>query len=146
LVSKPLEDFNRDCTKKDGLRSDCKTCKSIRDKAYREPRKELYRERSYAWKAENYDRFKAQSLKAAMKRYWYLKDLPALPDDWKQTVKDFYGKCLKCGTTEDLTVDHVVSIAHGGSHTFDNLQCLCRVHNSRKGTSDTDYRNGWIMT
>ena len=31
------------------------------------------------------------------------------------------------------TLDHVVPISKGGSHTYDNVQCLCRRCNSHKG-------------
>lgn len=42
-------------------------------------------------------------------------------------------KCKECGTTEDLTVDHVVSVIAGGSDELGNFQALCRPCNSRKG-------------
>lgn len=42
-------------------------------------------------------------------------------------------RCLHCGTTEDLTVDHVFPESKGGSMTVWNLQTLCRPCNSRKG-------------
>jgi hypothetical protein len=37
-----------------------------------------------------------------------------------------------CQETEDLTVDHIVPIARGGTDDLDNLQILCRFHNSQK--------------
>jgi hypothetical protein len=41
-----------------------------------------------------------------------------------------------CGATEDLTIDHkIIPWSDGGSSTDpDNLQVLCRQHNSSKGT------------
>ena len=41
--------------------------------------------------------------------------------------------CKFCGTTEDLTLDHIVPFSKGGDSTPDNLQTLCRSCNSRKG-------------
>lgn len=41
--------------------------------------------------------------------------------------------CAGCGATSDLTVDHVVPIARGGTPTPENLQVLCRSCNSAKG-------------
>lgn len=61
--------------------------------------------------------------------------------DW-QRVLDFYGeKCLRCGTVIDLTQDHVIPLARGGTHWPWNLQPLCRGCNSAKGArSEDDYR------
>lgn len=42
-------------------------------------------------------------------------------------------RCRECGSTEDLTVDHVVPRCEGGRNGFDNLQALCRHCNNRKG-------------
>lgn len=33
-------------------------------------------------------------------------------------------------------LDHIVALANGGSHTWDNVQCSCRECNGRKGASD----------
>lgn len=41
--------------------------------------------------------------------------------------------CRACGSTDDLTVDHVIPRAKGGGHELANLQTLCRSCNSRKG-------------
>jgi hypothetical protein len=38
-----------------------------------------------------------------------------------------------CGSWVDLTVDHIVPEVQGGTADLDNLQTLCRPHNSEKG-------------
>lgn len=40
--------------------------------------------------------------------------------------------CSFCGTTEDLTCDHIVPRKHGGE-VSDGVQVLCRPCNGRKG-------------
>lgn len=35
------------------------------------------------------------------------------------------GRCVKCGSTVALTVDHRIPIHLGGTHTMTNLQTLC---------------------
>jgi len=69
-------------------------------------------------------------------RYEYIDPLRVLDrDGWK---------CYVCGcaTPKELRgtirgdapeVDHVVPLAKGGSHTMDNLACICRYHNQTKG-------------
>jgi 5-methylcytosine-specific restriction endonuclease McrA len=47
--------------------------------------------------------------------------------------RDAY-RCVVCGTWLDLTVDHIIPRARGGTNEFGNLQTLCRSCNSRKGT------------
>lgn len=42
--------------------------------------------------------------------------------------------CERCQATEDLTADHVLPLARGGTNE-DERQTLCRRCNSRKGVS-----------
>jgi 5-methylcytosine-specific restriction endonuclease McrA len=41
--------------------------------------------------------------------------------------------CVHCGTSEQLTVDHVWPHSRGGSDDMENLQTLCHSCNSKKG-------------
>lgn len=41
--------------------------------------------------------------------------------------------CISCGSTDDLTIDHVQPWSLGGTDDEDNLQVLCRHCNSSKG-------------
>lgn len=53
---------------------------------------------------------------------------------FRQSVFDRDGnKCLKCKSTENLTIDHIVPKSRGGSHHIANLQTLCQKCNSKKG-------------
>ena len=47
-------------------------------------------------------------------------------------TRDGY-RCLSCGTTTNLSCDHVIAESKGGPTTFENLQTLCRPCNSCKG-------------
>jgi 5-methylcytosine-specific restriction endonuclease McrA len=42
------------------------------------------------------------------------------------------GRCLRCGRTERLSVDHIIPVAKGGSDELKNLQCLCLYCNCSK--------------
>lgn len=41
--------------------------------------------------------------------------------------------CSKCGSTEKLSVDHVIPVTRGGTNDLGNLVILCKPCNSRKG-------------
>jgi len=51
------------------------------------------------------------------------------------------GKCVRCGSTGDYEIDHIIPHSKGG-HPFDpaNLQRLCSNCHNVKGLSETDYR------
>ena len=55
-----------------------------------------------------------------------------LPSSVRKEVLDA-GECLFCGTTDNLTVDHIKPWSKGGTHDISNLQCLCAKCNKMKG-------------
>lgn len=44
------------------------------------------------------------------------------------------GRCVRCGSVENLVADHIISRRNGGSHHPSNLQCLCDSCNARKAS------------
>ena len=42
-------------------------------------------------------------------------------------------QCVKCGATEELTLDHIKPWSKGGENTVSNLQTMCRRCNCAKG-------------
>lgn len=49
------------------------------------------------------------------------------------------GKCRACGTTQDLTIDHIMPRSLGGTNNRYNLQCLCRRCNIKKANRYKEY-------
>lgn len=41
-------------------------------------------------------------------------------------------RCVKCGDSRRLTVDHIIAIANGGTSDMSNLQTLCQWCNNGK--------------
>lgn len=62
-------------------------------------------------------------------------------DQWIALLEFCGGRCLRCGTRENISRDHVVPIANGGSNSIANLQPLCCSCNSSKGTKEYDLRD-----
>ena len=66
--------------------------------------------------------------KRARKRELYVADI----DEKAIFERDGY-KCVYCGATENLTIDHVVALANGGPHAPFNVVTCCASCNSSKG-------------
>ena len=45
------------------------------------------------------------------------------------------GKCVKCGSRENLEYDHIIPISKGGSNTARNIELLCENCNRTKSDS-----------
>ncbi len=57
-----------------------------------------------------------------------------ISDDVKVTVwRRDGGRCIKCGSNENMEFDHVIPVALGGSSTERNIQLLCERCNREKG-------------
>ena len=61
----------------------------------------------------------------------------AIPQEVKiaVSVRD-QGKCVQCGSTDDLHFDHKIPWSRGGTNTVNNIQLLCGTCNRRKGADD----------
>ena len=49
-------------------------------------------------------------------------------------LKKYNYKCIKCGSTENLTLDHIKPFSRNGTDDENNLQILCKKCNSKKGS------------
>jgi len=59
-----------------------------------------------------------------------------LPDDVRAFVWERdEGRCVRCGTDEDLQFDHVIPVAKGGGNSIENVQVLCGDCNRVKSDS-----------
>lgn len=66
--------------------------------------------------------------------------------EWQLLLQFFGAACLRCGSTEPPTIDHVVPLIKGGSNDILNLQPLCTSCNCSKRGNTADYRDPALMT
>lgn len=64
---------------------------------------------------------------------------------WKSVLEQHGHKCAACNKQVKLTIDHIVPLSCGGSHTLSNVQPLCKSCNSRKNTKTIDYRQSKVQ-
>lgn len=58
---------------------------------------------------------------------------------WRDGIKARDGyKCVYCGSTENLTIDHVVPRCKGGEDLSSNCVTACRSCNQAKGSMQLD--------
>lgn len=50
----------------------------------------------------------------------------------KELRRIYNQACVACGTMENLSMDHIIPLARGGSHSVGNLMTLCRSCNASK--------------
>jgi 5-methylcytosine-specific restriction endonuclease McrA len=50
----------------------------------------------------------------------------------QELIKLSQGPCFYCGSTQQITVDHVVAISRGGTDSIGNLVSACKSCNSQK--------------
>lgn len=58
-------------------------------------------------------------------------------------------KCKQCGTSEELTIDHIVPLSLGGKDIDSNLRTLCAPCNVKKGNYNPSWKErifAWIFT
>lgn len=138
--------------------STCKECKRRAGKRWREnnPGKERAAQRKYREKnpekvraaKRNWREKNPEKARAKIRRYRARKN--NAPGDgvtakqWKRILKRYGNKCLRCGTKEDITMDHVVPLVRGGAHDPSNVQPLCFNCNSGKRDKIRDYRKKGI--
>jgi 5-methylcytosine-specific restriction endonuclease McrA len=90
-------------------------------------KKQIIKDRINRWSAHDKH---INTYKAKRKRASQYTSKPHI----RKKVFDRHGKkCLKCGSTKNIQIDHIVPVASGGENKIDNLQPLCKKCNSAKG-------------
>lgn len=161
-LDKPLSDYHKNKNRKDGVTVICKPCAISKSGKWQKENKEKVnavvrknyaknleysrtkrRERVKRWYKNNAESQRKRTREYAIahpesKRISEQKrrirklnngEYLILP---KEINKFLSSNCNNCGTSELITLDHIIPISRGGSHSVGNLQSLCRSCNSSK--------------
>ena len=112
----------------DSHRDEC----AAREKQYRDTHRAEHAINYKRWGQENREK------KAACGQRYRARKVDATIEDFdiiEVYERDGY-TCTYCGSTEDLTIDHIVPLSKGGSHRPENLCVACRSCNSSKGAKN----------
>lgn len=107
-------------------------------KKWRLAHSESNRESIKAWQAAN----PSKVSEYAKRRYVAINSAAGTVTDGEiaEMLLRYGNRCLCCGTTERLQIDHIVPITKGGTRSIDNLQPLCKSCNCKKHLGIIDYR------
>lgn len=150
---KPVSEFYLCPSAKSGYRCACRVCEALstRQKFQKDPQKQRDQRKQRRlrpdykpppsaknWKkahpekvAEEYQRRRKREIVNGNR---------LSPKDRKEIFEKYGGRCLSCGTTEKIGIDHIVPLMLGGKNDLSNIQLLCCRCNSRKALQIIDYR------
>lgn len=145
-IAKNLSEYHYHKTNKDRRRGKCKACISVKSKErYKKVghiiRQQMadQRKRDYEHRLEIERRSRAKNkerqrpLKNARQqiRNRFLSGAKHTITR-KDMARIYNGSCFNCGTTDNLSADHIIPISRGGNHSIGNLMTLCRSCNASK--------------
>ena len=110
---KPLAEFSKDRTKKDGHSNRCKVCDRKKNKKWCQDNPEKHRLKNEKWRKNNNDRTRVLHAVAfanrRAKEYGIQGKLSV--SDWEEVLETHGHQCLVCGTESDVTLDHIFNYA-----------------------------------
>ena len=109
------------------------------DRKRHQKNKESQNERSRRWHRENRERSRENNRQKRARKL----DAPGSHTaDQVKARFDYYGnRCVYCGSSDNLQIEHRIPLSRGGSDWASNLAPACKTCNCSKGTkTETEYK------
>ena len=146
-VEKPLDGFHKNRKKENGHSPECKTCANKRSKLrYQREGEKLRRQmaeqrkRDYEYRLEIERRSRAKNKerhRPGKNARQSIRNRILASDKFliiqKDLIRIYSSSCWKCGTLNNLSLDHILPLSRGGNHSAGNIMSLCKSCNSSKG-------------
>lgn len=108
---------------------------------WRKENPERVKEYNRKWAQKNPDKVRAKVQKRRARK----QNAPgSFTSEQFQARADYHGnRCVYCGSTEDLQIEHQIPLSRGGTNWPSNLVPACGTCNTSKGTkTPKEFRNG----
>lgn len=146
--SKSVKFFGKLSAAADGLNYICKPCNSKRSIMRYNSNKDLWQERQRKRRSDNYEaviaierasRERRSEFQRPRKNERQIKRSRVIAErsfeiSEKEVARLYASACMECGSDESPSIDHIIPLSRGGSHSIGNLTTLCRKCNSSKGS------------
>lgn len=140
---KPLTQFSKDKSKKDGHKYVCKLCAKVRDKAYREANREKLKALSKAYYEANREKISARQKvykQSPRGKFFRVKTSAKVRGiefllTEEQGIEMIKKPCTYCGKPKSSGIDRIDS---NGVYTIENCEPCCGTCNNRKGTKSKE--------
>lgn len=131
---KPLSDFHKDKSKKDGYYSSCKLCNKERRKQQYHQNKETNKQAVRDWQKANPEKVTAYKKNNKYKRREIVNTSKLTTSDFVKWSKHQVKICSYCATfcNNDYQIDHIEPLTKNGKHELDNLTIACSTCNREK--------------
>jgi hypothetical protein len=157
---RPVGDFSKCKSSKGGYQNNCKVCaRRIMAKWYIEnkPKRKEYQKtdkfkdihRSCQRKYRKTENGKIVKKVARSKRCVVIKESDGISlGQWKKILKNQQNRCNICERRfgEDVvpSVDHIIPLLKGGTHSSDNIQAVCcKCNSGKRDKIDVGYIQSW---
>lgn len=143
---KPYSSFGKTNRTTSGTISRCKQCESKRGKIRYQEIKEKAKEDARLYRVKNYDKRIAIERKSRLKN----KEKNRPSKNARQSIRNktlsktsylilekelrkiYTSPCFMCGSAKNQSLDHVIPISRGGTHSVGNIMTLCKNCNASK--------------
>lgn len=107
-----------------------------------------HKEQKSKWRRENLDKGRMYENERRALKYGNTSIADLLTEaQWRDILDTYHHRCAYCGKkSERLTIDHVIPVSHGGTHSVNNVVPACQHCNDVKGTKTPERWVGMKVT